>query len=409
MRSFRIPVKTPSGSYEVKVGAGLLPTLGEEMKKLGMAGKCVVVSGENVFPLYGKTVLDSLREAGFETDSIVFPAGENTKSLQRYGELMNFLTEKKLSRSDCLVALGGGVTGDLTGFAAATYQRGIRFVQVPTTLLSAVDSSVGGKTAVNLPAAKNQVGAFYQPKLVLCDTDTFLTIPERELRAGMAEVIKDAVIGDPDLFDLLQHTQGMAEQHTEGTTEGCAEGTAEGYAVQPVSEGETAETGTLFEALPEIIEACVRLKAEIVEEDERDLGRRRLLNLGHSFGHAIEQRSGYALLHGEAVAIGTAMACRAAVFIGMLDTVSFDAILELLQRFGLPTETEYGPEELYPIMLLDKKIADGKMNLILPKSIGWCEVVPVSKDELWRLLEAGCSDRNCRGAAGEAGKGREET
>ena len=220
MRSFRIPVKTPSGSYEVKVGAGLLPTLGEEMKKLGMAGKCVVVSGENVFPLYGKTVLDSLREAGFETDSIVFPAGENTKSLQRYGELMNFLTEKKLSRSDCLVALGGGVTGDLTGFAAATYQRGIRFVQVPTTLLSAVDSSVGGKTAVNLPAAKNQVGAFYQPKLVLCDTDTFLTIPERELRAGMAEVIKDAVIGDPDLFDLLQHTQGMTEQHTEGMTEG---------------------------------------------------------------------------------------------------------------------------------------------------------------------------------------------
>jgi 3-dehydroquinate synthetase len=309
----------------------------------------------------------------------------------------------------------------------------------------------------------------------------------------MAEVIKDAVIGDPDLFDLLQHTQGiaeqrtqgiteqrtqgiaeqrtqgmaeqrtqgmaeqrtqgiaeqrtqgmaeqrtqgMAEQHTEGMTEGHAEGTTEGqtegtkegqtegtkegqtegqtkgttegHTEQPVSEGETAETGTLFEALPEIIEACVRLKAEIVEEDERDLGRRRLLNLGHSFGHAIEQRSGYALLHGEAVAIGTAMACRAAVSIGMLDTVSFDAILELLQRFGLPTETEYGAEELYPIMLLDKKIADGKMNLILPKSIGWCEVVPVSKDELWRLLEAGCSDRNCRGAAGGAGKGREET
>lgn len=358
MNSFRIPVNTPSGSYEVKVGAGLLPMLGDEMRKLGMAGKCIVVSGENAFPLYGRTVLGSLREAGFEADSIVFPAGENTKSLRCYGELMNFLTDRKLSRSDCLIALGGGVTGDLTGFAAATYQRGIRYIQLPTTLLSAVDSSVGGKTAVNLPAAKNQVGAFYQPKLVLCDTDTILTIPARELRAGMAEVIKDAVIGDPDLFDLLQH-------------------------IDPAH---------LSDALPEIIEACVRLKAEIVEEDERDLGRRRLLNLGHSFGHAIEQRSGYALLHGEAVAIGTAMACRAAASIAMLDAVSFGAILELLQRFGLPTETEYGADELFSIMLLDKKIADGKMNLVLPKSIGWCEVVPVSKAELRQMLETGCGE-----------------
>ncbi|MBQ1789922.1 MAG: 3-dehydroquinate synthase, partial [Oscillospiraceae bacterium] len=267
MKNIVIPVNTPSGCYEVKVGSGLIRTLGEEMQRLGMGGRCVVVSGENVFPLYGQTALTSLREAGFQADAVVFPAGENTKSLACYGELMNDLTDRQFSRSDCLVALGGGVTGDLTGFAAATYQRGIRFVQVPTTLLSAVDSSVGGKTAVNLPAAKNQVGAFYQPQLVLCDTDTLLTIPERELRAGMAEVIKDAVIGDPDLFDLLQHT----------------------------------EPARLFDALPEIIEACVRLKAEIVEEDERDVGRRRLLNLGHSFGHAIEQRSGYTMLHGEAV------------------------------------------------------------------------------------------------------------
>lgn len=358
MKSIVIPVNTPSGGYEVKVGSGLLKTLGEEMKVLGMGGRCVVVSGENAFPLYGETALTSLREAGFLADSIVFPAGENTKSLACYGELMNFLTRKMLSRSDCLVALGGGVTGDLSGFAAATYQRGIRFVQVPTTLLSAVDSSVGGKTAVNLPAAKNQVGAFYQPQLVLCDTDTILTIPERELRAGMAEVIKAAVIGDPDLFDLLQHT----------------------------------DPAGLFAVLPEMIEACVRLKAEIVEEDERDVGRRRLLNLGHSFGHAIEQKSGYQLLHGEAVAIGTAMACRAAVSIGMLDPISFDAIVGLLQHFGLPTETAYGADELFSIMMLDKKIANGKLNLVLPRSIGWCEIVPVTKDELGRLLKAGCGE-----------------
>ena len=358
MKNIVIPVNTPSGRYEVKVGSGLIGSLGEEMQRLGMGGRCVVVSGENVFPLYGQTALTSLRKAGFQPDAVVFPAGENTKSLACYGELMNDLTDRQFSRSDCLVALGGGVTGDLTGFAAATYQRGIRFVQVPTTLLSAVDSSVGGKTAVNLPAAKNQVGAFYQPQLVLCDTDTISTLPERELRAGMAEVIKDAVIGDPDLFDLLQHT----------------------------------EPARLFDALPEIIEACGRLKAEIVEEDERDVGRRRLLNLGHSFGHAIEQRSGYTLLHGEAVAIGTAMACRAAVSTGMLDPVSFDAILSLLRHFGLPTETEYGAEELFSIMMLDKKIADGKMNLVLPRSIGWCEIVPVSKDELSQLLKVGCGE-----------------
>ena len=358
MSLFTIPVNTPSGCYEVKIGPGLLPQLGSEMKKNGISGRCVVVSGEHVFPLYGQCVLDSLRAAGIQSDFIVFPAGENTKSLSCYGELMNFLTEKQLSRSDCLLALGGGVTGDLTGFAAATYQRGIRFVQVPTTLLAAVDSSVGGKTAVNLPAAKNQVGAFYQPKLVLCDTDTLSTLPEREMRAGMAEVIKYAVIGDPDLFDTLQR-------------------------VKPTE---------LLQALPEIIETCVNLKAEIVEEDERDLGKRRLLNLGHSFGHAIEQKSGYAMLHGEAVAVGMAMICRAAVHIGMLDEGSMEAIMELLRRFELPTETTYSAEELFSILLLDKKIADGKMNLVLPKSIGWCEIVPVSKEELRVLLAVGCGE-----------------
>ncbi|MBR4474842.1 MAG: 3-dehydroquinate synthase [Oscillospiraceae bacterium] len=358
MKNFVIPVHATSGSYEVKVGSGLLPTLGSEMKSLGLSGRCVVVSGENVFPIYGQTVLKSLREAGFRTDSVAFPAGENTKSLERYGELMNFLTKKQLSRSDCLVALGGGVTGDLTGFAAATYQRGIRFVQVPTTLLAAVDSSVGGKTAINLPAAKNQVGAFYQPRLVLCDTDTLKTLPEREKRAGLAEVIKMAVLADPDLFDLLQRLDPS---------------------IPP-------------DALPEAIEACVRMKAEIVEEDERDLGKRRLLNLGHSFGHAVEQKSGYALLHGEAVAVGIAMACRAAAHLGMLDEGSLAAIIELLQRFGLPTETEYSAEDLFSILLLDKKIADGKMHLVLPKSIGWCEIVPVSRDELRHLLAAACGE-----------------
>ena len=241
------------------------------------------------------------------------------------------------------------MTGDLTGFTAATYQRGIRYVQVPTTLLAAVDSSVGGKTAVNLPAAKNQVGAFYQPSLVLCDTGTLGTLPERERNAGFAEVIKDSVIADPDLFDLLQ--QGEYE-------------------------------------LESVIEACVNMKAEIVAEDECDYGRRRLLNLGHTFGHAIEARSCYSLLHGEAVAIGTAMIARAAVRMGILDAASRDVILELLQEFYLPIDPPYPADDLYDIILLDKKISSGCLHLVVPRSIGWCEIIPVDAQGLRTWLEA---------------------
>ena len=344
-----VSVNTPSAAYDVKIGSGLLDRLGEEVRAHTRAARAVVVSGEHVFPLYGSRAMESLQKAGLRAESIVFPAGEETKSLACYGELLNALTESKLCRSDCLIALGGGVTGDLTGFAAATYQRGIAYIQIPTTLLAAVDSSVGGKTAVNLPAAKNQVGAFYQPKLVLCDTDTLSTLPERELRAGYAEVIKYAVLGDADLFDTLQ--KGTFSQE-------------------------------------EIIETCVRMKAEIVAEDEHDVGRRRLLNLGHTFGHAVEARSGYRLLHGEAVAIGTAMIVRAAVRMGKLDADSRDAIIELLDRFGLPTETEYRADELYELLLLDKKISSGKLALIVPLAIGWSEPMPVNPEQLRQWLEA---------------------
>lgn len=347
----QVPVKAASAAYEVKIGPGLLDCLGAEVRACTAAGHAVLVSGENVFPLYGERAMRSLREAGLKVSSVVFPAGEGTKSLECYGRLLNRLTELKLSRSDCLVALGGGVTGDLTGFAAATYQRGIRYIQVPTTLLAAVDSSVGGKTAINLPAAKNQVGAFYQPASVLCDTDTLGTLPERELRAGYAEVIKYGVLGDADLFDTLQRG-GFSRE--------------------------------------DVIATCVRMKAEIVAEDEHDLGRRRLLNLGHTFGHAVEARSGYGMLHGEAVAAGMAMICRAAVRMGCLDPASRDAVIGILEDFGLPTGTEYSAEELYDTLLLDKKISAGKLHLIVPKAIGWCEPLPVGPEELRVWLEAAC-------------------
>ncbi len=345
-----VQVQTKSAGYEVRIGSGLLAGLGEAVRESTGARRCMLVSGENVFPLYGEAALRSLREAGLQAEAAVFPAGEGTKSLAVYGSLLEKLTDARFTRSDCLVALGGGVTGDLTGFAAATYQRGIPYVQVPTTLLAAVDSSVGGKTAVNLPAAKNQVGAFYQPSLVLCDTDTLASLPERELRSGMAEVIKYAVLGDADLFDALLNGNISLEQ---------------------------------------VIETCVRMKADIVGEDELDRGRRRLLNLGHTFGHAVESRSAFRLAHGECVAIGMAMICRAAVRMGRLDEASKNAVLDILDRTGLPTRTAYSPDELYETLLLDKKFASGKLHLIVPRAVGWCETLAVTPEELRLWLEAG--------------------
>lgn len=348
MRS--VTVNAPSGQYEVKIGAGLLPSLGAELRACTRAKRCAVISGENVFPLYGDTVLMSLRSAGFETVHLVLPAGEATKNLHYYGEILSFLAENRFTRTDCVVALGGGVTGDLAGFAAATYQRGIFYVQVPTTLLAAVDSSVGGKTAIDLPEGKNQVGAFYQPALVLCDTDTLKTLPERELMAGYAEVIKYAVLGDKTLFETLQ---------------------------------------TRDHDLPAVIETCVKHKAEIVAEDERDTGLRRLLNLGHTFGHAVESRSGYTLLHGEAVSVGMVMICRAACARSLMPKEDCRAVEVLLRSYDLPTETDYTADELYDTLLLDKKFSGGRLHLIVPREIGRCDILPVTPDELRFWLEAG--------------------
>ena len=344
-----VPVEARSSSYEVIIGAGLLDDISDRIRQITAAKRCVVVSGENVFPLYGERVLSNLRDGGFDSYAIVFPSGEDTKCMQRYEELLNFLTSKKMTRSDCLIALGGGVTGDLTGFAAATYQRGIPYIQIPTTLLAAVDSSVGGKTAINLSAAKNQVGAFYQPKLVLCDTDCLKTLPPREMHAGFAEVIKYAILGDADLFDMLSE-----DNHT-------------------------------FES---IIEICVRMKADIVADDENDLGRRKLLNFGHTFGHAVESRSQYRLLHGEAVSIGMSMMSGAAVKMGYLDEESKNAVLNMLYRYQLPTETEFTADELYDTLLLDKKFSAGTITLIVPRAVGWCEMHPVTPKDLREWLDA---------------------
>ena len=335
-----------SKTYDIHIGSGLLSSLGEEASKLGRIKTVCIVSESTVFPLYGKTASDSLESAGFQVISYVFPAGEESKNGLTFLDLLNFLAENKLTRSDLIVALGGGVVGDLAGFAAASYLRGIRFIQVPTTLLAAVDSSVGGKTAIDLPAGKNLAGAFCQPSLVLCDTDTLNSLPEDIFRDGCAEVIKYGVLYDPALF-----------AHLEGR-------------------------GLDFDR-EAVITRCVELKRDVVMEDEFDTGARMKLNLGHTIGHGVEARSHFGISHGKAVAIGIAIVSRAA---NCADT---QRILSLLRKFGLPTATEYSADELYAYTLSDKKRSGGTVSLIVPRAIGDCAIVPTPVENLKSFIEAG--------------------
>ena len=335
-----------SKAYDILIGSGLLATLGEEAKKLGKAKKVCVVSETTVWPLYGKTVSESLESAGFSVVSYVFPAGEESKNGTVYLDLLNFLAENQLTRSDLIVALGGGVVGDLAGFAAASFLRGIRFIQVPTTLLAAVDSSVGGKTAIDLPAGKNLAGAFCQPSLVLCDTDTLHSLPEDIFRDGCAEVIKYGILYDSALFAHLE------------------------------------EKGLNFDR-EAVITRCVELKRDVVMEDEFDTGARMKLNLGHTVGHGVEAKSHFSISHGKAVAIGMAIVSRAS---NCPDT---PRILHILGEFGLPTNTEYSADDLYTYTLSDKKRSGGTVNLIIPRAIGDCAIVPTDVNSLKSFIQAG--------------------
>lgn len=340
-----------SRSYEVLIGGGLLDELGSRLRALSRAKTAAILAGDNVFPLYGERAARSLEAAGFRIVSHVIPHGEGAKNLGTYGEVLRFLAAERMTRGDVLIALGGGVTGDLAGFAAATYQRGIDFVQVPTTLLAAVDSSVGGKTAVNLESGKNQVGCFYQPLLVLCDPDLLESLPENEFRAGCAEVIKYGVLDNAPFFEELRHTPVRRQ-------------------------------------LEHVIKTCVEMKRDIVAEDEFDRGRRQLLNLGHSFGHAVEACSGFTVLHGEAVAVGMAAITKAACAKGICSEETLTQLLELLRAYGLPTETEYPLDKMAEAALSDKKLDGDTMHLVLPEAIGRCRIETVSASELreWMLL-----------------------
>ena len=342
-----------SREYDVLIGSGLLGTLGSHAAALEKVKKVCIVSETNVWPLYGNAVRQSLLDAGLEVVAeFVFPAGEESKNGITYLNLLNHLAENQLTRTDLIVALGGGVVGDLAGFAAASYLRGIRFIQVPTTLLAAVDSSVGGKTAIDLPAGKNLAGAFYQPSLVLCDTDTLNTLPESVFRDGCAEVVKYGILYDPELFRHL------------------------------------AKNGLDFHR-ESVIARCVELKRDVVAEDEFDTGARMKLNLGHTVGHGIEAKSHFEISHGTAVAIGTAIVTRAACRQGICTEDTQDAVLRTLSSFGLPLTCGYSAEDLYRHALSDKKRSGGTVNLILPERIGFCRIAPTPVEEVQSFIEAG--------------------
>ncbi len=341
-----------SRKYDILIGSGLLASLGKEAARVCKAEKAAIISDSTVWPLYGSRAVKSLENAGFSVVNFVFPAGEASKNGETYLSILNFLAENQLTRTDCLVALGGGVVGDITGFAAATYLRGIPYIQVPTTLLAAVDSSVGGKTAIDLPAGKNLCGAFCQPSLVLCDTDTLLTLPEDIFLDGCAEVIKYGILYDPQLFVALQ------------------------------------KAGIAFDR-EAVIARCVELKRDVVAKDEFDTGARMQLNLGHTLGHGVEAISNFTLSHGKAVAIGMAIVSRTATKRGLCSGDTCRAVISLLQQFSLPTETGASATQLCRCALSDKKRAGDTVNLIVPLEIGRCTVLPTPVSELQSFIEAG--------------------
>lgn len=336
MKTIRV---SASRSYNVTIGQGLLPHAARLLTPLIGGNKIAIISDSNVWPLYGDIVRLSLEKEGFSVHYYVFPGGEQEKNPQTYLNILNFLAENHFTRSDCLIALGGGVVGDLCGFAAATYLRGVDYIQIPTTLLAMVDSSVGGKTAIDLPSGKNLAGAFYQPIAVICDTDVLDTLPPNVLSDGCAEVIKYALLFDEELFDALE---------------------ADGLGFDRNA----------------VIARCVELKRNVVAEDEFDHGRRRLLNLGHTFGHAIEKISNYTISHGQAVAMGISI-----IVSGTADPHTADRIHQLLAKFGLSTVCPYEISQLLPLLKSDKKCSAGSITLITLATIGCphCITVPLTQ------------------------------
>ncbi len=359
----RIPVRLTNNPYEIVIGKGSINCIGEELLKAGIKKgiKILVVSNEDVAIPYGDIFLKSLEKCGYQPSLLIIEAGENQKNPESVALIHDAAFSANLERGSLMIALGGGVIGDMTGFAAATWLRGISVVQVPTTLLAMVDAAIGGKTGVNHKKGKNLIGAFHQPKLVLIDPSTLKTLPEREFRAGMAEVIKYAVIGDTILFNLLEN---------------CAD----------LKNLLALNDKTLEEI---IIHSC-SAKAEIVSLDEREGGIRAILNYGHTFGHAIENLCGYGTwLHGEAVSIGMIAIGELAVQLNSWSKEDASRQKELLLKTGLPVLwPDLKTEDVYKSLLGDKKVKEGRVNFVMPKQIGEVEIKDgISKDSIKQCLD----------------------
>ena len=343
---------TASKHYSVVIGDNLLTNLGIYLQSICKHCKIAIISDSNVWPLYGDAVTDSLARNKYDFVSFVFPAGEEHKNAATYISILNFLAENQITRTDCIIALGGGVVGDITGFAAATYLRGTPYIQIPTTLLAMVDSSVGGKTAIDLAAGKNLAGAFNQPALVICDLNALNTLPETVFLDGCAEIIKYGVLYDPVLFSHL------------------------------------AEKGPDFDR-EYVVSRCVELKRNVVSCDEFDTGLRQKLNLGHTIGHGIEAQSNFNISHGKAVAIGMNIITKAAVSYGICPETLYQQIQRITDKFKLPNHTTYSADALFHSALSDKKRAGTNVTLIVPVDIGNCILRKTPINELKSFIEAG--------------------
>lgn len=342
MHMEKIRVELAERSYEIVIGSGTLDKLGKMVGSFGLSPKIAMVSNPKVLSLYGKRISDSILGAGFDLIIVTIPDGEEFKDLSSVQHIYDKLLEHRLDRSSALLALGGGVIGDITGFAASTYMRGISYIQIPTTLLAQVDSSVGGKTGVNHRLGKNMIGTFWQPSLVWIDIDTIKTLPKRQLLAGLSEVIKYGIIQDQELFAFLEEKR------------------------EKILALDTA-------ALIHIIKRSCEIKADVVARDERESGLRAILNFGHTIGHAIETVTGYTrFLHGEAIAIGMRLEAQLSQILGITDSDEVSKIKSLLDAYGLPVEipSDILIEDLISSMKLDKKAVAGELKIVLPEKIG---------------------------------------
>lgn len=336
-----------SGTYDILLDSGILDNIGQILASRFKACKIAILSDDRVFPLYGARVVESLGKAGFDSINLVLPNGEQSKTLDNVVKFIDCMVQAQLTRTDMVLALGGGVIGDMAGFAASIYLRGIKYVQVPTTLLAAVDSSVGGKTAVDISAGKNLIGAFHQPVLVCMDPQTLNTLPKDVLRDGFAEVIKYGVILDRGLFDKVS-VPGQAN-------------------------------------IKDVIAQCITIKRDVVEQDEFDRGMRGLLNLGHTFGHAIEKLSNFSITHGSAVARGMIIAAKVGAVYGLKDCTG--EIAKVVSAYGFETDCPYSAQELYGVILSDKKRSGADITLVLPESTGQCGLFKMPATQVLELMK----------------------